>query len=278
MMRTLRSAGTLLVAMAALAGCGGDPDEIDTRDLESARADAAATLETGTIEGRVTLAGERPRLEPFDITVNADVCGSAAKNNLLTVSEDGGITGAVVYVDGPPVGANSEPQLFDQVGCQYTPRAIAASVGSVIRFRNSDPAAHNVRVESIETGRVHLNIAQPQKGRVDEWKVPEAGSYTVACDYHPWMNAYIVAAASGLSAVTGADGRFSIAGVPVGAHRIKVWHNSVQLREKRDQQGRLIGYRFDRPVLEDASVQVSKNASATVDVALELATKTTASK
>jgi plastocyanin len=270
MNRTLRLSRLALLALLAAAGCGGN-DADDTPTFDNPKGDSVpAVTETGSIAGRVTLAGAAPTLEPFEIVVNADVCGAAAKSNLLSLGADSGIAGAVVYVEGPAAAAAVEPQMMDQSGCQYTPRVLATTPGSVIRFRNSDPTPHNVRVENIATGKIVLNIAQGAQGKVDEWKIDEPGAYIVACDYHPWMNAYVVAPASGLAAVTGADGSFTIDRVPVGSHTVKVWHNAISFRQKRDQAGRLIGYGFKEPVQKSATVQVAKDQKASLDITLEL--------
>jgi plastocyanin len=264
----------LFLGMLSLGACGGNDakDDLTTGD-STGNGGATAPRETGTITGRVTLAGEAPELTPFAITANADVCGTASKSNLLELGQDKGIAGAVVYVEMPELkAAPSATQTIEQRGCQYTPHVIATTPGSTVAFRNDDPTAHNVRVESVASGRIQLNVAQGAQGKVDEWKVPEAGFYLVACDYHPWMNSYVVAVPSGLFAVTGADGTYRIDGVPVGSRTVIVWHNGIKLREKHDTEGRLIGYRFDDPVTKSSTVSVAKNASATLDVALELAT------
>jgi allophanate hydrolase subunit 2 len=42
----------------------------------------------------------------------------------------------------------------------------------------------------------------------------------VRCDYHPWMNAFINVSATPWFAVTGADGSFTLKGMPAGVYTI----------------------------------------------------------
>lgn len=264
---------SIALVSASLAACGGDAtSDFGTADRPG-RA-AAPPVATGTLEGRVTLAGSAPELAPFTITANADVCGAAATSNLLMLGDENAIAGAVVWIAGDDA-RPADPQTMDQVGCQYSPHVVAAPVGSVIRFTNSDPAPHNVRVEELESGKVLLNVAQPSQGKVDEWTIPAAGAYLVGCDYHPWMNAYVVGTGSAHVAVTGPDGRYSIAGAPAGEHDVVVWHNGVGAREKRDNRGNLIRYGFSAPVTVTQRVRIAKDSTSRIDAALDLASAPT---
>lgn len=269
-----RLSALLFVALSSLVSCDSAGESNDLRDFpETKEVDSAPS---GTITGRITYDGEAPAMKPFAITANADLCGGAAASNLLAIGTGGGIQGAVVYVetDAHP-SATPATRSIRQAGCRYLPHVIAASVGDTIQFVNDDATQHNVRVEEIETGKILVNVAQASQGTVDTWKVPEARAYLVACDYHPWMNGYIVALAPQHSAITDSTGSFTITGVPVGTHRVMFWHNSIDLREKHDTEGRLIGYRFGDPILILlGSVDVNASASKSLDRVVDLVRKT----
>ena len=49
-------------------------------------------------------------------------------------------------------------------------------------------------------------------------------SVQLKCDIHPWMETWVYVSDSSLYAVTGADGKFSIEGVPAGSYDLEVWH------------------------------------------------------
>jgi hypothetical protein len=44
------------------------------------------------------------------------------------------------------------------------------------------------------------------------------------CSVHGWMNAYVGIVAHPFFATSGADGSFSIAGLPAGTYELEAWH------------------------------------------------------
>jgi hypothetical protein len=49
----------------------------------------------------------------------------------------------------------------------------------------------------------------------------------VRCNNHPWMNAFINVSATPFFAVTGADGHFSISGLPEGTYTLAAVHEKM---------------------------------------------------
>jgi len=108
-----------------------------------------------------------------------------------------------------------------------------APVGSTVDVINSDKALHNVRAQA---GDVKLmNYAMPIPGHVVPTKLQKDGMFKVSCDVHPWMRAWLVVLPTAAFAVTGEDGRYGIADLPPGRHRIKIWHERLGEREAEVQ-------------------------------------------
>ena len=47
------------------------------------------------------------------------------------------------------------------------------------------------------------------------------------CNVHGWMNAYVGVVDHPYFAVTGADGSFTIGGLPAGTYQVEAWHETL---------------------------------------------------
>ncbi len=128
----------------------------------------------------------------------------------------------VVYLEGvknpPPLAENSSVTL-DQQEKTFIPHVIAIQKGTTIQLKNSDPFLHNVHIffgnESL------LNVALPFQGQtmnVDKFSRP--GVYTVRCDVHTDMLAYVVVFDHPYFSVVGKDGQFVMKNVPPGTYKV----------------------------------------------------------
>lgn len=264
----------LAVLALTLAACSGE--EQDTEE-ETGAADTAAPASAGyqaadvpngaRITGRVVLAGTSPKLEDFTINADESLCAPASPNNRLRLGSGGGISSAVVFIEGirsgkPMAVPPEQARTMDQRNCQYVPHIVAAPVGSQVIFTNGDDAAHNVRVEDPGSGRVMMNQAQPVRGRRDSMAVENVGPVSVGCDYHPWMNAYVFGVENPYYAVTDTSGTFTLADVPPGSYTVKMWLNGFTVSPRKDNQGRIIRYAYGEPYLLERQVTVTAGGAA----------------
>ncbi len=188
--RRLRTAARLTVA-AACAACGSGPSAPPA--LVEPPAAAAAPAPAGGA-GVLQVTGTAP------------------------VSLDGSLTVIVLEpVSGDAFEPPEEPVQMDQLGMEFLPPVLLASVGQPVHFHNGEDVLHNVRVYNIDTLETAFNISTPIGGTY-EHRFDTAGTYRVACDIHPAMGASVVVTASPHAAVAARDGSFALDGVAAGSY------------------------------------------------------------
>lgn len=124
-----------------------------------------------------------------------------------------------------------EPTTMDQFGLAFDPGVLVARVGQVVAFTNGDDILHNVHVKSSATLKTVFNVATPITG--EYLHVFDAGTYTVSCDVHPAMGAYIVVTEAPYATVADREGRFELLSIPAGRHTVRVWNIDAGRRSER---------------------------------------------
>ena len=206
----------------------------------------AVAGEVGSVKGRFVLDGDKPELSPQPLIKKGDAsvkdavaCAAVdVPNQAIVIGEDGGIANLFVYLkdtpDELPEEAGevpSEPLLFDQQNCIFLPHAVAVRAGRPIELKNSDPVAHNVRVNFFANSGINPII--PGNGSQEvTFDVGESSPTPVSCDIHPHMRASLLVCDHPYFAVTGEDGSFEIKNLPAGKHTFRVWHEQGGLVER----------------------------------------------
>jgi len=99
-------------------------------------------------------------------------------------------------------------------------------VGQTLEITNSDPTLHNIH--ALPKGNQEFNTGQPIQGMKTTHVFTNAEVMVpFKCDVHGWMNAYIGVLPHPFFATTGADGAFSISGLPPGTYTIEAWHEKL---------------------------------------------------
>jgi plastocyanin len=190
---------------------------------------AAADAATGRVRGVVRLDGPAPKLAPRPITKDHTVCGHSAREPVALITDNrGGVRNAALLLR--PVGAApslpvpTAPVLVQQNGCDYSPHVQVVTVGTKLKIVNNDDLMHNVHAYD-EKGETRFNLAQPLKGLSNSYTIKAPGYLKLVCDSgHPWMRAFVVAADTPWTAVSGEDGSFTVEGVPPGTYQLDLWH------------------------------------------------------
>ncbi|NIO06941.1 MAG: hypothetical protein GTO40_02715 [Deltaproteobacteria bacterium] len=178
------------------------------------------------------MVGPYKKLEPLPVFKNKEFCGSSVPDESLLVNVDGGIENAVVILHGASnhFEKSSRKIVLDNKACRFAPHVQVARLGSEVVLRNSDPILHDVHARL--NSNTLFNVGLPTWRQVKR-RLTKAGIVKIECEVlHTWMSAFIVVTSSPYFAVTGADGRFSIAGVPVGDYELEVWHERLGRQSK----------------------------------------------
>jgi len=130
-------------------------------------------------------------------------------------------SGVVVYLTGFAQPGQSEPVTLSQRGERFEPKLLPVVAGQTVVFPNFDRLYHNVfsvsPVKPFDLGQ--YRSTDPPRSVVFE----SPGLVPVYCNIHPHMISYLVVLENPAYAVTGADGRFEIAGAPPGPVSVNAW-------------------------------------------------------
>jgi len=191
---------------------------------------ALLAADTGGVSGKVTVAGLAPKLANLPVTRDMKYCGTSKPDESLEVGTGGGVKNVVLWLPGVPAPKKiDKKQKLDQQACLFIPHVVAAAVGTTLDVVNSDPVLHNTRAQAGETRA--FNYAMPIKGHTVPTRLKKEGFYKVSCDVHPWMHGWILVLPTAAFAISDANGAYSLAGVPPGKHKLKIWHERLGERE-----------------------------------------------
>jgi len=131
---------------------------------------------------------------------------------------------AVIYLDAAGGAIGSAREIETEIAMHdktYIPHVRVVPVGSTVTFPNQDPFRHNVFSNS-SAGPFDLGLTP--RGKASRNGFRREGVYAIYCNIHARMSAFVVAVATPYYTQAGADGTFSIAGVPAGRYVLHAWH------------------------------------------------------
>ena len=173
---------------------------------------------TGTI---TTTAKGSP---PVRVTIDQKVCGNQLPDEAIIVDAKGRLANAVVILSG--VKRSAPDPVVSNERCRFTPRVQLARPNATIRTTSKDPILHTTQAQ-LENGRTIFNVALPVPGLNINKPIGAAGPVRFSCNTHPWMRGWMIVT-DDAGAVSGADGRFTIANVPPGTYELRVWHEALK--------------------------------------------------
>ena len=224
--------GVIVLAGLMAPGCGGG--STPERPAATAKADGP-----GSITGKVTFDGEPPgrtvirmgadpNCRPHEPVKVGNVTG--AMSDALIVGSDRAIKDVFVYVkDGLGnyiFDTPTTPAKIDQQNCRYHPHVFGIRVNQPLEIVNSDPTLHNIHAQP--KANSEFNNGQPIQGmKMTHTFDKKEVMVPFKCDVHGWMNAYLAVMDHPYYAITGADGKFSLKGLPPGTYTVEAWHEKA---------------------------------------------------
>jgi hypothetical protein len=212
----------------------------------------------GMITGVATWKGEVPELPPIEIQADTNVCGEEVPSLALQVNpKNNGVRYVLVYLERVEKGrAPADKYSLHMIACQFSEHILPFVRSQVMAMVNSDPILHNPHFFNLRNQSV-LNIPMPIRTQEIDHKflqVPgknENGVMRFQCDVHSNMNGYWSGFAHPYFAVTDANGKFEISGVPPGKYTLVAWHEGYKVI--REESSRPI---YDRPHIRRQEIEV----------------------
>jgi plastocyanin len=181
----------------------------------------------GSIRGRVLLMREPSAVAPRP---------SVSELGMPRTPETPDRRQSVVYLESAPQRAFEEHRgaqaRLDQRNETFVPFVLPITVGTTVEFINSDRTYHNVF--SLSKAR-RFDLGRYGSGRSKSVRFDHPGVVRVFCDIHSHMSAFILVFAHRFYAVTDAEGRYRIDGVPPGTYTLVAWNDGRE-RETRTVQ------------------------------------------
>ncbi len=180
----------------------------------------------GTIEGRVVFTGKTiPRPTVIENGTDPQSCGTEQSfEDLLVSKENRGIQNVILSLANEAFSRQSRPPggklVLDNRKCRFDPHVAVLTAGSTVEAINSDAIFHTTHLYSGPSSR-NLSLHVGGKAR---HVLQRPGFVIVKCDIHGWMKAFIRVDNHPFHAVSDADGKFQIRGIPEGSYTLEVWH------------------------------------------------------
>ena len=178
----------------------------------------------GSIHGVVTTKARAAR--PIRVTFDQKVCGAEVPDASIAIDAAGRLANAVVTLTGVKAKAPSRVVSVVNDKCTFVPRVQVVAPNGTVKTSSKDPVLHTTVVQQMD-GRQLFNVALPMQGIEISKPLTAPGIMRVGCSTHQWMRGWIVSTDE-QSAVSAADGSFTIADVPPGTYQLRVWHEALK--------------------------------------------------
>jgi plastocyanin len=228
--RPLRNFSLVAACLAGflLISCGESSQRSPDVASKAAPTKTVDPATAGTVSGRVWLSGKPPELHAIDMSAEP-ACAKAASvvPPVVVTDANNNLANVVVYIKSGVSDYRFQPPTEDakltQKGCMYEPHVTALMTGQKLDVANDDQTTHNVFMMS-QNNQPSNRSSQPGSAPIVESLTAPELAIPVKCNVHPWMKGYVFVFDHPYFAVTQADGKFELKGVPPGTYTLVAWH------------------------------------------------------
>ena len=181
------------------------------------------SAQTGSVSGTIATTAKGTAM--VRVTIDQKVCGNELADEAIVVDAQGHLVNAVVILTGVK-GSGAPDAVVTNENCRFGPRVQLVRPKGNVRTTSKDPILHTTQAQEA-SGRSIFNVALPMPGINITRPIGGAGVVRLNCNTHPWMRGWVMVTDEA-AAVSGADGRFTIADVPPGTYEARVWHESLK--------------------------------------------------
>lgn len=192
----------------------------------------AADDRWGDLIGRLVYDGSAPDRRRLLVDKDVQCCGRFdIRDESLMVGADGGLANVFVYARTrnlavcPELAQNvARRVVLDNRDCIFQPHCMTIwSAKQEFHIVNSDPVAQNVAFSPLGDTPANIVLAVG-KDATYTFSRGQILPVPIACNYHPWESGFVLPRDNPYAAVSGKDGTFRIARLPVGHIEFQVWH------------------------------------------------------
>lgn len=248
-MKNLITTIALGLTLSALVACGGDDSKKDGGSSKKKDGDTSAKTDggsaksgskaynaadhKGSISGTVKLKGDKVAGRELAVAGDKFCEGALTAGKMMNedyvVNDDMTVPNAVVYLGKGPhddykFAVPTDRKLnISQEGCKYIPHVFSVMIDEKFTVSNDDDTTHNVHAKPKRSDKKYNASQAP--GAKDEFvfdKDPR-GPVPFSCDIHSWMSAHCIVTDHPFVAITDAQGKFEIKGLPAGEYELKFW-------------------------------------------------------
>jgi len=226
----VRMAGAVGLVLFFAAGNGRPEGAARSSRLYAGRTSSNLAV-TGVIQGQVVFQGKDiPKPSQVENTTDPEYCGTQhSLEDFLVSPKTRGIKNVVValaagsFPPAPEGAAANQKQTLNNRNCRFEPHVAVLQTGGSVEAVNADKIFHTTH---LYYGPLSKNLGLGIGEKASQ-AANRPGFIIVKCDIHGWMKAFIRVDDHPFHAVSDADGRFEIRGVPEGTYTLEIWHERL---------------------------------------------------